>query len=377
MVVYKIDLQKLEENYNSFSAWGEVFFPVKTNHNKIILSKLKRLGSGFECDSIEHIKKIYSKRNSHKIIFSNVAKSEQDIIWAAKHNIVFYTVDDEKTLRLILHYAKKYGLGHLKINLRLNIYDIFKKEFKAKGTKDSRLGASARTIKHLLGILDSEEEITIERGISFYVQAEVHDDKDMLLRVSGYIAKHFCKGNKLDFVNIGGGSDIYRLNYSKQIMFDNLKKLGVSKIVLEPGRYMVGDIEEMETNCTRSIYTDLNGGEYVLSMAVGIYHGLIDCKLHNRNFDIYIKVGERAEKLLPLQEGAPKAKGSKQKAKRLVLRGPTADSSDIVGIFEVPKLLLNAADNEKISFVIKNVGAYVEVLCSDFSGKIPVKYKIV
>ena len=177
MVVYKIDLQKLEENYNSFSAWGEVFFPVKTNHNKIILSKLKRLGSGFECDSIEHIKKIYSKRNSHKIIFSNVAKSEQDIIWAAKHNIVFYTVDDEKTLRLILHYAKKYGLGHLKINLRLNIYDIFKKEFKAKGTKDSRLGASARTIKHLLGILDSEEEITIERGISFYVQAEVHDDK--------------------------------------------------------------------------------------------------------------------------------------------------------------------------------------------------------
>jgi len=362
---YKIDLQQLEKNYLEFADWGKVYFPVKTNHNPHILKKLKQLGSGFECDCIDHIKKIYSKRNAGEIIFSNVAKSEEDIKWAIKHKLTFYTVDDSVTLAKIINLAKQHKFKQLKINVRINVYDIFKKEFTANGTPDSRLGASVETVKDLLTILNADKEvgeIKIKKGISFYVQAEVHNKENMLEVVTEYLAKNFGNQFKLDWINIGGGSSIERLNKSKEKMYQNLEKLGVNTIILEPGRFMVDQVEDMYVPVRRIIETNLNGGETVASLSVGIYHGLLDYKLHKRNFNYNILTDNGLLKLESYTIG-----------NKLVLRGPTADSSDVLGEFNMP----NCEINNNSVFVIKNVGAYVEVLHSNFSGKVPLKFKII
>lgn len=359
MVEYHINLSRLAKNYGEFASFGEVFFPVKTNHNQIILNKLKKLGSGFECDCVDHIKKIYSKKNAHKIIFSNVAKPKNEILWALKHKIIFYTVDDIPSLRFIIQNAKKYKLKHLKINLRLNIYDVFKKVFIKKGVQDSRLGASVNKIKQMSRLIDKEKGILIEKGISFYVQAEVHDNKDMLIDMTKYISSHFSKENGFDWVNIGGGSSVDRLNYSKAKVLFNLKKIDAQKIILEPGRYMVGDVVDLYLDALR--IKNENEKEVVVSLSAGIYHGLLDVKLHNRKFDIYIKNVWSEESLSLYKSG-----------KMLVLRGPTADSSDIIGIYNIPKVKI---DTNPV-FIIKNAGAYVEALRSDFSGRVPIKYKV-
>ena len=359
MVEFSLDLHKLEQNYKSFRSWGEVYFPVKTNHNKIILNKLKKMGSGFECDSLDHIKKVYNRKNADKIIFSNVAKSKEDIAWAITHGIIFFTIDDEETLIYIIKTAMEHGKNLLKINLRLNVYDIFAKEFAKKGVVDSRLGASADEIKRLIELLKGQKNIKIEYGISFYVQAEVHDNKKMLIDVSNYLVKHFDKTCGFSWVNIGGGSSIERLGYSKKKLYEYLSKIGVNKIVLEPGRYMVSEVEDVSVGVIRRAKKDSNNGELVVSLEMGIYHGLIDIKLHKRNFDFYIQNGRSLIKLNPYKSG-----------EKLVLRGPTADSIDIVGVYQMPKIRID----EKTIFVIKNVGAYVEVLSSDFSGRINPKY---
>ena len=104
-------------------------------------------------------------------------------MWAVKHKISFYTIDDEKTLTTIISLAKKYKFKQLNINVRINVFDIFKEEFISKNVIDSRLGASVKTSKHLLNIINNEKEITIKKGISFYVQAEIHNNEDILEKV--------------------------------------------------------------------------------------------------------------------------------------------------------------------------------------------------
>jgi len=359
---FKINLNKIQQNYEAFASFGEVYYPVKTNHNKLILKRLQKLGSGFECDSIPHIKKIYKRNIADKIIFSNVAKSKNEILWAIKHNIIFYTVDDKETLKLILNLAKKYKKKELKINVRLNVFDIFRKEFIERNVKDSRLGASVQTCKELINIINSEKDIKIFKGLSFYVQVEIHNKEDNLSVASEYIAKNFSD-YKFDWINIGGGrrSENIKNNFAK--MMNNFKRVGVKKFILEPGRFIVTDAEDVYIPLKRIIQTDLNGGECVVSLQMGIYNGLNDIILHKRKFEIYIQNEETISRLEEYDGLGVK----------LVLRGQTADSIDIIGIYKKPTTEIN----EKSIILIKNVGAYVEVFYSEFSGKVDMDYKIV
>lgn len=361
-VTYLINQQQLEENYHSFSKFGKVYFPVKTNHNKKILKILQKLGSGFECDSLDHIKRIYQRKNAQSIIFSNVAKRREDIMWCINHKVNFFTVDDIETLSFIIFYAKQRKLNQLQINVRLNVFDIFKEEFTKKKVIDSRLGASVSTCKKLLNYINAQKDIQIQKGISFYVQAEVHNNDNILIDVFQFIEKNFSEDDNLNFINIGGGSSVKRLKDSLEKISPVMKSLNIEKIILEPGRWLVDQIEDVFIPIRRVVDTDLNEGEKLVSLDIGIYHGFNDILLHKRKFDIGIKNKEKVVLLEPWD----------QKSKKLVLRGPTADSLDVIGIYNLPKINID----ENTIFCAKNIGAYFEVFHSDFSGKIPLVYKV-
>lgn len=359
MTTYKINLKKLKENYEMFAGFGPVYFPVKTNHNPIILSELKSLGCGFETDSVEHIKKVYSKKIADKILFSNVAKSYDDIVWAIKHKISYYTIDDANTLKTIIDLAVKNKFKKLKFNVRLNVYECFKAEFDKKGSLDSRLGAVVSTASKLIKIINEEKRIEIEKGFSFYIQAEIHNDEDCLIKMLEHVTKSFNKNVGVSFINIGGGADKQRLEHTMPAVEKALKYFGAKYVVLEPGRYMVGNVEDIYIPCIRVVDNIKTNNEVVVSLEMGIYHGLIDILLHKRKFDIFICDNNNLIKL-----------ENKNEKSKLVLRGPTADSLDVVGIFDLPKCKIDS----NTVFVIKNVGAYVEVFDSVFSGGIKTKF---
>lgn len=373
----EINVEKLRQNYMSFAKFGKVYFPVKTCSNDIVLNVLKDMESGFEVDSIDHMKKVLTDKNADKIIYSNVAKSEEDIDWALSHHVTFYTIDDENTLDKIIYYAQKYHINNLKINVRLNVYDIFRRDFIKKGIADSRLGSSVGTLKKLLKKIREESGIKISAGISFYVQAEMHDKEDMLLVVAKYILKHFDKEDKIEWINIGGGSRIRTLEKHYDSLMRLLNKLGIEKIILEPGRYMVESVMRAYVPPIRCVSKD--NGEVVVTLGMGIYHGLMDIKLHKREFDIYLLAGDKKIKLNKIdhiKRVVTKSSISKKMKtltpldEKLILRGPTADSIDIIGVYETPKNMPTESD----AFLIDNIGAYVEGLISDFSGKIDIEY---
>lgn len=355
--IYNINLKQLRKNVAGFSKYGEVFFPVKTNHNPEILKELKGL-CGFEIDSIDHLKKVLMPDNCTKIIYSNVVKSDSDLKFAMRHGIVFYTVDDIATLSKILALAKQFNVKNLRLNFRLNVYDIFRATFEAKNIVDSRLGASVTTIKEMIARAKSAGGISIKMGISFYVQAEVHSDKNFLIDAVKYILKNF-KGYKFDHLNIGGGASLKVLEDSKKQLNEAKKVFKLSSIVIEPGRYLVGGVVDLKMPIIR-ITQKLNARtqipETLVTLNAGIYHGLIDIILHNRVFDFYLLKGENSARLIPSPNG------------KIVLRGPTADSKDVLGLFDCD---LNIDESDFV--MIKNCGAYVESLESSFSQRVKTK----
>lgn len=375
----EMDLNVLEDNYKHFAQFGKVYFPVKTNHNAIILDKLKKCGSGFEVDSIEHMKKVLDDNTKSKIIYSNVAKSEEEIIWALENGVTFFTIDDGKTLNKILDNAIKLNIEKLKFNVRLNVFDIFKKQFIKKGVEDSRLGSSVKTCKELLLRIKEEKRIKVFAGLSFYVQVEMHDKENMLMVMAKYLTKHFDKSDNISWLNIGGGSRIKSLQKYYFSLKNAISTIGIKEVILEPGRYMVDKVSNAYVSPTRVVHKDSFGGEMVVSLGLGLYHGLIDIKLHKRKFDIVLLHNDLEVKLKEMdyikriikKSYANSDTRDLRENKRLVLRGPTADSIDIIGIYEMPHVNISESD----TFCIKNIGAYMEVLISSFSGSIQVEYK--
>ena len=73
----------------------------------------------------------------------------------------------------------------------------------------------------------------------------MHNEENVLEVVSKYISNNFDEDFGLDWVNIGGGSTIQKLEKNKEIMFKELGKIGVKKIILEPGRYLVDKVEDV------------------------------------------------------------------------------------------------------------------------------------
>lgn len=284
-----------------------------------------------------------------------MAKSYKDILWAVKHKINYFTIDDEASLNNLIEVAIKYKLSKIKINVRLNVYECFRDKFESNKILDSRLGAYIVNAIKLFRIINAENRIKIEKGISFYIQYEMQKKENRLIIMLDYLTKIFSKSVGIDFIDIGGGFDEKLLTKSKSSIAKTCKYFDAQYIVLEPGRFMVGDVEDAYVPCTRIVNNLEISNEVIASLELGIYNGLNDIVLHNRIFEFYVCDND---KLIKLEKFKPNKK-------KLVLRGPTADSLDVLGVFSLPNCNIGVDS----IFVIKNIGAYVEVFDSNFSGE--------
>ena len=59
-VDFYLNLNKLQDNYKRFSNIGQVYYPVKSNSNEVIIRELDKLGSDFLIAYLNHFKKLIS-----------------------------------------------------------------------------------------------------------------------------------------------------------------------------------------------------------------------------------------------------------------------------------------------------------------------------
>lgn len=350
IVNFYLNKELLKNNYEQFSNIGQIYYPLKTNSNEILIKELIKLfensDNGFLISHLSHYEQLTNLGvNPDRMCMANVIIDDNFIEFLYKKGIRYFTFDNINSLSKFLLYA---DVQSIKIAIRLNIFEVF-------GVY-SHLGATCEECKQMISIL--KEKNVKNYGLSFYLQKETLPQKNVLHQMLDYIETNF-KNLTMPFINIGGAIKPKNIDLNR---LEKLKKtLGSENIIVEPGRYLVGNAGYMETQVVKQ------KSENIFILKNGIYSGLVDVLLYNKKFELYLKV---LDNLIPLK--SEKFKDSKE----VIFYGASSDSGDKLGKFYIDNKYYN---NIKIdsTIIINNALAYVEEFFMPLGGDFIKKYHII
>ena len=336
-----VDLDVVAHNYRSLRRYlpiAEVYYAVKANPAKEILSLLVGLGSSFDTASRQEIEMVLAAgATADRISFGNTIKKQRDIAWAYEQGVRLFAFDSEAELRKLAESAPG-----SRVYCRL----IMTCEG-ADWPLSRKFGCEAEMARDLL--VRARDLGLDPYGISFHVgsQQTQLDQWDVAV---GKTAMLFTAlndaGIELKMINIGGGlpakykSDIAGVDaYADAIMRAMTKHFGnnLPKMIIEPGRSMVGDAGVIEAEVV--LISKKSNGEDVrwVYLDIGKFGGLI----------------ETMDEAIKYRIQTPGVAGP---TAPVILAGPTCDSADI--LYEKHKYRLPLALKVGDKVRIHSTGAY-------------------
>lgn len=345
IVTFNINLDRIGQRFIEFSEIGDIYYPLKTNSNIKVLTFLQELfentNNGFLISQPSHFQKLREMGFDPKNMCStNVLLDNDSIKYLYDNRVRYFTFDNMDALGTFLEYAK---VDEVRVAVRLNITEVF--------NKFSHLGGSTKECQNMITKLNNIG--SKDFGISFYLQKEVKLDENALEKMLKFIISNF-KEYPMHFINIAGVKKPKEIN--TEIIAKIKEELNLEKIILEPGRYLVGDSIDMETSI---IKVKRVSNMPVIILKSGIYGGLLDILLYNKQFDIRLKTEYGEIKL--------ENKRTEKADYEFSMCGGSSDSGDRLGTYYINKNDANML-KEGATIVIKSAGAYVEEFFMPLGG---------
>lgn len=343
-----MDLNIVRENFirmkKAFKGKAKIFYAVKANSHTRILAFLDSIGSYFDVASRGEIEKLLMLGISpKKMSFGNTIKKECDIRFAYNVGVDLYVADSLMEVEKIA-----YNAPGSKIFIRV-----------ATDGSDSDWPLSKKfgvNTEQALDLVLYAKRLRLKPvGVSFHVGSQNYNKfswKKAIEKVSKIFAKAMRNGIDMSFLNVGGGFPIKHLKpipsveEISKVIFEAVKEylwfVPNLEIVVEPGRYMVGDAGIM---VTKVILRSRKEDEEWIYIDSGVFHGLAET-LEGFRYELIVKDKENMKK------------------KKFVLAGPTCDSVDV--IYYDALLPENITKDDIIFFI--NAGAYTVEYSSRFNG---------
>lgn len=227
-----------------------ICFAMKANSNMAICRALSKAGAGFDVVSGGELQKVLQiGAVPKKIVYASVGKKVEEIERAIKAGILFFNVESTQELEQIQRVARRLHRKQM-VSLRMNPdVDPHTHSFITTGHKASKFGMDRKTVESLLR-RRREFPNLIFGGLHIHIGSQILEAKPFkaaILKALAVIKKAQAGGAPIEYLNIGGGLGIvYKkeepqtaADYAKVIL-PLLKKSGL-KIILEPGRFIVGN----------------------------------------------------------------------------------------------------------------------------------------
>lgn len=268
-------LHHLKQIQTAFAAADPLIcYSLKTNGNIHIGRLMAEHGSGFDVTSGgELFRALESGGKGEGIVFAGVGKTDDEIRYAFDNKIRFFNVESEEELLNLGEVARAAGtVAHaaLRVNPDLPPKTHAKTDTSVKGVKfgldiDTVLEVAQKVVGHpnlkLIGL-------HMHLG-SPILSAEPYRQGGAKAEV--LIAKLRAQGHDITHLNMGGG---FGIHYRKQealpasafadVILPVAKKTGC-KLVLEPGRFIVGNAGLL---LSRVVFTKETGGKsYIIQDA--------------------------------------------------------------------------------------------------------------
>ncbi|CDG00106.1 diaminopimelate decarboxylase [Avibacterium paragallinarum] len=264
----------LERHWHAFdNALGDhphlICFAVKSNPNLAILNIMAKLGSGFDIVSQGELERVLAAGGeANKVVFSGVAKSEQEIERALNVGIRCFNVESLAELYRINEVAGR--LNKLApISLRVNPdVDAHTHPYISTGLKENKFGVSVDEAREVYRIASQLPHIKIT-GMDCHIGSQLTevqpflDATDRLIVLMQQLAQD---GIELKHLDLGGGLGVtykdenapHPSEYAKALLA-KLKDYPNLEIILEPGRaitanagILVTKVEYLKSNKSRN-----------------------------------------------------------------------------------------------------------------------------
>ncbi len=252
----------------------EVAYAVKANSNLSVLRLLANVGAGFDIVSGgELFRVIKAGGDPAHCTFAGVGKTRAEIVYALEQGIYSFNVESEAELRYLNEVAGELGLiAPAAVRVNPNV-DAKTHKYISTGKSENKFGVDFEAIESLYERASRELPNIKLRGLQMHIGSQLTSISpfvEAVEKVAPLVAK-LKELHGIEFWSIGGGIGIIYKEclasggidwwekqaeqdrpltieqYGREIV-PRVKDLGL-KILLEPGRFIVGNAGVLITRC--------------------------------------------------------------------------------------------------------------------------------
>ncbi len=252
----------------------EVAYAVKANSNLSVLRLLANEGAGFDIVSGgELFRVIKAGGEPSHCTFAGVGKTRDEIVYALEQGIYSFNVESEEELRYLNQVAGEIGvIAPAAVRVNPNV-DAKTHKYISTGKSENKFGVDFEAIPGLYNRAAAELTHIRLRGLQMHIGSQLTSIAPFIEAVEKVapLAKLLKEMHGIEFWSIGGGIGIiYQQSlesgtpgwwesqpepdrpltidrYGKELV-PRLKDLGL-KILVEPGRLIVGNAGALVTRC--------------------------------------------------------------------------------------------------------------------------------
>jgi diaminopimelate decarboxylase len=352
--LYVYSRTDVENNWREFDqAFGThphlVCYAVKANSNLAVLNVLSKIGSGFDIVSIGELERVlFAGASASSCVFSGVAKTKSEIKRALEVGIFCFNVESMAEMNRIEQVAKDMGI-QAPVSLRVNPnVDAKTHPYISTGLKENKFGVDIDDAVPIYQMAHDSPYLTV-KGLDCHIGSqliEVSPFLDALDKMLELVDKLNKINIHIAHLDLGGGVGI---KYDNEQTIDInayiasiLDKVGDLKIILEPGRAVVGNAGVFVTKVE---FLKQNSGK-----SFAIIDGAMNDLLRPAFYQVYHQV-------LPVNENA---KGTDA---HWDLVGPICETSDFLA--KNKKLCLSEGDY----LALMSAGAYGFSMSSNYNSR--------
>lgn len=328
-----------------------ICYAVKANSNLNILKMLVDIGSGFDVVSGNELKKcLLAGADKNKIVFSGVAKSEEEITHAIENEILsinIESIDEYKRIEKISSSLNKKVKCAMRVNPDITIGSH---KYIETGAKSSKFGLGKKDVNEVSELALKSENIELTT-IACHIGSQISDE-NLILQSLDYIfviAEELKKqGHEISCLDIGGGLGIKYHNEKKgdpALLIKEIKRRlnGTNyKFILEPGRSIIGNagiliskVEYIkEAGDKKFAIVDTGMNDLIRPSLYEAWHGVME--LENR----------------------------KVKSEKYDIAGPVCETGDVLATDRELRILPNDI------IALMDVGAYGSVMSSNYNSRL-------
>jgi diaminopimelate decarboxylase len=276
-----------------------ICYSVKSNSNGALCRALAMEGSGFDIVSEGELRRVVrAGADPRTVVFAGVGKTEEEIAYALRKNILFFTVESEAELEAIDRVARSAGKkARIAVRVKPDV-DPHTHRYITTGKMENKFGLDIESARRAYEKAMSFTHV-LPVGVQMHIGSQITQTRpyvQAIRRVRPLVRYLMNRGVPLEYFDIGGGLGIV---YNEETpataerfadaVVPHLKDLDL-KLILEPGRFIAGNAGVL---LTKVVYLKNSGGKHFVIVDAGMndlirpslyeaYHGILPVHRNRR-----------------------------------------------------------------------------------------------